>query len=71
MECNHYEDSDIQPKNDRPLTPEEIALFKKALIDIEADYEAVVDAVPLGLYAFRRAWFQMTCRLNTVMYKVK
>jgi hypothetical protein len=66
-----YKESDIEPKNDRPLTPEEIATFKKALIDIEAEYDAVVDAVPLGLYAFRRAWMQMTCRLNTVMYKVK
>jgi len=66
-----YKDSDIEPKNDRPLTKEEIATFKLALLDIEDDYAAVVDAVPLGLYAFRRAWMQMTCRLNNVMYKVK
>lgn len=61
----------IEPKSDRPITEEEDEIIRQGLIDIEYDYEAVVDARHLGLYAVRRAWLEMTARLNNIINKVR
>lgn len=61
----------VEPKNDRPFTNEDWAIVQPGLSYTEYDYEAIIDAIPHGLYAVRRAWFEMTCRLNRLINEIK
>lgn len=61
----------IEPRKDRPFTDDDWAIVQPGLAYTEYDYEAIIDAIPHGLGAVRRAWFEMTCRLNSVINEVK